>query len=390
MLGNLIGITIFLALMLLCRRIWKGRISRRLQYGLWLLAAVRLLMPVGILTNPLLAWEPGAELWRQVSGSVEERMVGIPSDASHVDETGNGDTKGGKDGEGSEEGEEREKGGYGEYGEGKKEPGGAALSSPGENSLGGNFPRGNPLMENPLGEEQFSKGFRSSFAARFLSGLPGTETLENLEKVCRIIWILGMGVTAAWILTGAVLFRLRAGRARKLLGKEGKVRIYEAEGLETPCLCAGFPPVIYLTPESMVTEARYRHVLTHELTHYRHGDHIWCLVRSLCTVIYWFHPLVWAAGRAWALDCEQACDEGGDRKAGRSGKKGVWSYPDRNDDRNRSRLLPAPLYHRGGGRKTGHEGTAGIDRSQKAKIRRHGGGFHTYRIASGSLQLQRG
>ena len=277
MLGNLIGITVFLALMLLCRRLWKGRISRRLQYSLWLLAALRLLMPVGILENPLLTWEPAAELWRQADGDLDQQAARVPVYTSPS--------------EGTAKEEKQEKA--------EKEAMKPVPSASGESQ--------------PLTDAKPSSEAGPSFA------LPGA---ADLAAMCRRIWILGMGVTAAWILAGAVLFRLRAGQNRRLLGKEGRVRIYESEGLDTPCLCAGFPPVIYLTPESLATETRYRHILTHELTHYRHGDHIWCLVRSLCTVIYWFHPLVWAAGRAWALDCEQACDEGVIARLGEAERKG--------------------------------------------------------------------
>ena len=46
------------------------------------------------------------------------------------------------------------------------------------------------------------------------------------------------------------------------------------------------------------------------MTHYRHLDHIWTLVRSLCLVLYWFHPLVWVAARLSMEDSELACDEG--------------------------------------------------------------------------------
>ena len=94
------------------------------------------------------------------------------------------------------------------------------------------------------------------------------------------------------------------------IGQAEGLKVYVSEAMDTPCLCAGWKPAVYLTPESLASKERYRHVLTHELTHYRHKDHIWCMLRSLCTVIYWFHPLVWMAGRAWAADCEKACDEG--------------------------------------------------------------------------------
>lgn len=52
------------------------------------------------------------------------------------------------------------------------------------------------------------------------------------------------------------------------------------------------------------------HILTHELTHYTHGDSLWNLIRALCLTVYWFNPLVWAAASLSRRDCELACDEG--------------------------------------------------------------------------------
>ncbi|MBE6945989.1 MAG: M56 family metallopeptidase, partial [Ruminococcaceae bacterium] len=58
------------------------------------------------------------------------------------------------------------------------------------------------------------------------------------------------------------------------------------------------------------------HVLAHELTHYRHKDHLWAFVRCLCLCLYWFHPLVWLAAFLSRRDCELACDEGALAKLG--------------------------------------------------------------------------
>ena len=59
-----------------------------------------------------------------------------------------------------------------------------------------------------------------------------------------------------------------------------------------------------------------RHVLTHELTHYAHKDHIWSVVRCVCLCVYWFDPLVWVAAWFSRRDCELACDEGALKRLG--------------------------------------------------------------------------
>jgi len=91
-----------------------------------------------------------------------------------------------------------------------------------------------------------------------------------------------------------------------------------SDGVQSPCLFGLFKPVICLTPESAGQAQMRRHVLTHELSHYRHFDHVWAWVRCACLCVYWFHPLVWVAAAASKRDCELACDEAALKKLGDS------------------------------------------------------------------------
>ena len=86
--------------------------------------------------------------------------------------------------------------------------------------------------------------------------------------------------------------------------------------LPSPCLFGFFRPKVYLTPICTKDETHLRHVLTHELTHYAHKDHIWSLVRCVCLCVYWFNPLVWIAAGLAKRDCELACDEAVLKKLG--------------------------------------------------------------------------
>ena len=64
-------------------------------------------------------------------------------------------------------------------------------------------------------------------------------------------------------------------------------------------------------------------MLEHELTHYRHLDHIWSVLRSLCLVLHWYNPLVWIAAKVSRADAELACDEGTLKKLG-EGQRGDY------------------------------------------------------------------
>ena len=96
---------------------------------------------------------------------------------------------------------------------------------------------------------------------------------------------------AVWTVTISLLYRLRLTRKRKYLGREGLIRIYVSDNAGTPCLTGILYPVIYLTPGCVRTQKHQKYAIAHKLTHYRHGDHIWTFVRSLCLIIYWFNPL---------------------------------------------------------------------------------------------------
>lgn len=50
------------------------------------------------------------------------------------------------------------------------------------------------------------------------------------------------------------------------------------------------------------------HILAHEETHYRHGDHVWSLLRCLALAIHWWNPLVWLAAVLSRRDGELCCD----------------------------------------------------------------------------------
>jgi len=131
----------------------------------------------------------------------------------------------------------------------------------------------------------------------------------TLGQIALVVWITGMVAMAAWFLGVNLAFRrnLRNAKASPEPGCKTPVKISAA--IASPCVFGLLRPVIYLTPNCAENERIRRHVLTHEQTHLRHGDHIWAWVRCLCLCIYWFNPLVWVSASLSKRDCELACDE---------------------------------------------------------------------------------
>lgn len=124
-------------------------------------------------------------------------------------------------------------------------------------------------------------------------------------------WIAGSTVAAGFLLYANLSFWRKLRRLRRRYPVEScPLQVYLVEeGLSSPCLFGLFRPAVYLTPAAVASPARLRHVLAHEQTHARHLDHIWALLRGVCLAVYWFDPLVWLAASAAKTDCELACDE---------------------------------------------------------------------------------
>lgn len=260
----IITVTVLILCILLIRRIFRGKVSSRLLYALWLLAALRLMIPISaqIDLGPLSRFRP-TELVRQMeeNGGVSEGRL--------------------------------------------EEPIQIAISG------------ANPLF----------RFFASSAAgiandgptSVFIAGKLGFARIDIL----RFIWKAGAVVVAVWMVAVNVLFFRRLRRERKEFElseeltkivdskRKKKIRVYTADHLASPCLY-GVPgrEAVYLTADVAADTDKLRHVLVHELVHKKHGDSFWALLRSILVTVYWFHPLVWVAAVCSKRDCELACDEG--------------------------------------------------------------------------------
>lgn len=224
----------------------RGRISPRLQYALWLLAALRLLVPVSIGTSPV---------------SVLGAAQAIPA--------------------------------YMET----RQP---AEGPPAEEA---NSPSPAPVQNLPM------EALYPPQTALPEPALP-EPALPALETILRWVWLGGAAGFGIWML--AVNLRFGAGLRRsrwKLSKLDDPVPVYVSGAAETPCLFGLLRPAIYLPSSCAEDPALVRHALAHETAHYRHGDHLWALVRCLCLALYWFDPLVWLAAALSRRDGELSCDE---------------------------------------------------------------------------------
>lgn len=140
---------------------------------------------------------------------------------------------------------------------------------------------------------------------------------DVLRAAVVMVWAAGAGGVLLAVLAANLRFAQKLRRSRRPLPTAGcPLPVYEAEGLSSPCLCGVLRPAVYLTPEAAADGTVRTHVLSHELTHFRHRDHIWSLLRCLALALHWYNPLVWAAVVLSKRDGELSCDEGTIRRLG--------------------------------------------------------------------------
>ncbi len=247
---------LILALLAL-RQLFRRTVSRRMQYALWLLVLVRLLVPVNVGTlahNVLSAAAP-------VQTAVEERL---DTPVLYV-----------------QDGTERR----------------PAQLLPGKES------QGEPLSPP-------SDAAQSAPADEYYTVTPTYRTV-TLSEALTYVWYAGMAGVGAWFLFTNLRFARALRKARTPYRVEGcRYPVYLVSALPSPCLFGVLHPAVYLNEKALQSPDALRFVLAHEQTHARHLDPLWSLLRGVCLTVYWFDPLVWLAAVLSREDCELACDEG--------------------------------------------------------------------------------
>lgn len=167
-----------------------------------------------------------------------------------------------------------------------------------------------------------------------------SQTPSTVGVVLCAIWLIG--ILAMLILVIKSKARLNALKKTALPLQNQEIRIlyssclremhikrdipiYSTAFLKSPIIVGLFHPCIYL-PIHLISDygnaaAPYdagldkadmlrpiRHMLLHELQHYKHKDACTSYLMNLFGVLYWFNPFVWHALKEMRCDREVACD----------------------------------------------------------------------------------
>ncbi len=147
----------------------------------------------------------------------------------------------------------------------------------------------------------------------------------SFAEIAKGVWVAGSIIVGLWFLFTNFRFQKKLLRTRKEFRMNTEMlaadtekfleeckkewNVYLCDEVETPCLFGLIHPAIYVTSEVVKDEEVLRHVIAHETTHYLHRDYIWGYLRALCLTIHWYNPLVWYAAFLSRNDAELACDE---------------------------------------------------------------------------------
>ena len=239
------------------RRVLRGRTSLGMQYALWLLVLVRLLVPVNFGASSLSVMNAVPERV-QVSAEQPDREVGQASTATAA-----------------------------------------------------------PAQAPAAPTSPISGQDRPQSSTQPVTASPDTgRRAVSWEQAARAVWLAGTAIVGAVFLAANLHFYGKLRRSRRKVDAQAALPVYESSAILTPCLFGLICPAIYVTPEVLAEEETLRYALVHEETHRRHGDNLWALLRGVCLALHWYNPLVWWAAELSRRDAELACDEGVIRRIG--------------------------------------------------------------------------
>lgn len=255
MIETLISSSVLILVIIAVRAAFKGRISSRIRYALWLIAAVRLMLPVSLVQcgisvmNIANGFLPATVREEALSDTVEYPPY-IPEEAAVQTE------------------DSREYHG-----------------------------RETVHIAEPAAENSEISAQREEY--RPFSWYEVINSIRIYITVLMLIWFAAVNI----------IYSVTLRKARKEFLYDCPLKIYTVSELSSPCIFGFFSPAVYIPESSSDDSEAVEYIVAHELCHYYHGDMLWTVLRYVLLAFYWFDPFVWAAAMLSKRDCECSCDE---------------------------------------------------------------------------------
>ncbi len=141
------------------------------------------------------------------------------------------------------------------------------------------------------------------------------------------IWIIWLAATLGMVIRKVTIYQSFIRYIKAGLAPVADMRILdqlsivaEQAGVKKPVeLCVnplvsspmliGFSHPCIVLPGVDISEKDFRHIVLHELTHYKRGDMFYKWLVQITVCLHWFNPFVYLMGREIAKACEFSCDE---------------------------------------------------------------------------------
>lgn len=154
----------------------------------------------------------------------------------------------------------------------------------------------------------------------------GIVFLQGLLVPALCVWLIGAICWFTWqgwrVVRFAQVFLRSAQLAPESMQEQAQIlaqqmgmkrapEVWLLPAVVSPMLWAvGGKPRILFPGEllSRLDDCAVATLLTHELAHYRRGDHLVRILEFLASGLFWWHPLVWVARRELEISEEQCCD----------------------------------------------------------------------------------
>ncbi len=289
---------------LLLRKVTQGRISMRFRYALWLLAVLRLILPVSLGNS---AWSV-MNLWPQdFRETVSEQDIAGGFYLPGIREENNHAMTGAREPEESRQPETV----TGQIAEVEKQ---LPEQNGGQEAV--TVIQGNPEHTNQVKTEEIAGN--SGENRQGAGSLKSYADSVRIRRGLLLLWLVGALAVGGYMISSQIrfvriLYRYRDRFDQTKLPRrfaeefqKRRIKVYQVKGLASPCLVGRN---IYIDTELTEENQRLVHILAHEYCHALHHDTLWAFLRCVLAALYWFHPLVWAAAFAARQDSELACDE---------------------------------------------------------------------------------
>ncbi len=263
--------SLLILILLLCRPLFRERLSRQWQYYIWLVVIARLILPVAPPTSVIGTVFSDEDRMEQVEQAVDPGTmrgpVQVPAQEAVVIQA----QQSGENG---------------------------SMEAVGRVSVSG------------MKEKLLQNLWILWFAAAMFLLLRKIAVYQSFAKYVRI----RQGeVSDPALLDRLALVGEHAGVSRP-------VELYVNSQVPSPLLIGFFRPCIVL-PTADLSEDDFSYTVRHELMHYKRKDMFYKWLVQLTVCLHWFNPLVWLMSREINRACEFSCDEAVIRPLGEEGRR---------------------------------------------------------------------